>query len=396
MKTKTNQNEKQRYRKKIPYTIRYITIAIITLLLLISLFNVYSAYQTQTTTIINTPVLNYEHQGRFDYTIFLLTNTLYENKTFLRPEEGPFFRQLIDHINASFIYSFQTNQTATIQGHYTIDAVLQTNFWEKTYPLIERTLFSAQGKRASFNVNFPVNYTHYEHIYQTINDETGVAAQNPRLRFQANIVVSVSITNKTTTSFFSPSIDMALGQKTIEFSETLTTMLPGTITEEMIIEQPEVINQRNTWIMFLAILFIALPLFLFFTTDSKQVVSKTEKEIRKIKKKYGEWIVETQTPPKHSKTNVIIVNSLEDLSKVSEELGKPILLYHSSKNNMYQFYVLEDHLMYQYELKSDEKKNKVVAICPKCNKVNYYKGLSGEKIPIVCSNCGNQGIISVK
>lgn len=396
MKTKTNQNKKQRYRKKIPYSIRYIAIGIITLLLLISLFNGYSAYQTPTTTTINTPILTYEHRGRFDYTIFLLNNTLYENKTFLRPEEGPFFRQLIDHINASFIYSFQTNQTATIHGNYTIDAVLQTNFWEKTYPLIERTSFTNQGKRASFIVQFPVEYPHYEQIYQTINDETGVAAQNPRLRFQANIAVSAFTTNKTTTSFFSPSIDMALGQKTIEFSETLTSMIPGTITEEMIIEQPEVINQRNTWIFLSVLFFIALPLFFFFTTAGKRAEGKTEKEIRKIKKKYGEWIVETQTPPKRSKTNVIIVNSLEDLSKVSEELGKPILLYHSSKNNTYQFYVLEDHLMYQYELKSDEKKNKVVAICPKCNKVNYYTGLPGKKIPIVCSNCGNPGIISIQ
>jgi len=56
----------------------------------------------------------------------------------------------------------------------------------------------------------------------------------------------------------------------------------------MIIEQPEVINQRNTWIFLSVLFFIALPLFFFFTAAGKRAEGKTEKEIRKIKKKYGE------------------------------------------------------------------------------------------------------------
>jgi len=104
--------------------------------------------------------------------------------------------------------------------------------------------------------------------------------------------------------------------------------------------------------------------------------------------------VETKTHPEIPYSRMIAIDSLEDLAKVGEELGRPILLYTSSNNNEYRFYILEDSMMYEYEFKTEEKMIKVVASCPKCGTKNIYEEYPSKKINVVCPSCGNPGIVS--
>ena len=74
--------------------------------------------------------------------------------------------------------------------------------------------------------------------------------------------------------------------------------------------------------------------------------------IKKITKKYGEWIVEVEKPPKRAlRAEVISIKTLGDLIKISEELGKPVLHYVSSgKKTKHAFYVIDESLRYEHFL----------------------------------------------
>jgi hypothetical protein len=331
-----------------------VILGLIGILLLFSAVNTYRAYQTPTTTQQVTPLLQYNHTGQYDYTVYLKNNTVY-NTTSLRPGIGTYFTKLITHINASFSYTFQIDKDATITGEYTLQASIQTNLWTKTYLLVPRTSFNAQGRTARFTTLFPVNCTSYEELLAKINEETGVPAQSPKLIIQCTVVVYATTANATSSSVFSPSINVSLNQKTLEFSKNLTSYLPGVVTTNSTVTHEEVPTQRILWTALSLIFLASMPLFMFITTSRTPPENDTHKELRKIKKKYGEWIVETTTRPEQPKTQVISVKSLEDLSKVSEELGKPILLYESPDEKEYRFYILEDSLMYEYELKLEDK-----------------------------------------
>ena len=60
-------------------------------------------------------------------------------------------------------------------------------------------------------------------------------------------------------------------------------------------------------------------------------------------------MVEVNKPPKRTLgSENIEVKSLEDLIKISEELGKPVIYYNDgTKHN---FYILDESVQYQYIL----------------------------------------------
>jgi hypothetical protein len=378
-----------RYKLPLPLTMRFAVLAVLAIIFLFTVSSAYTAYQNPTTKKVSTPTLHYNHNSRFDYTVYLKNNTVYNNKTTLRPGEGTIFKQLITHVNASFTDTFQIDQDAFITGNYTVDAILKTTLWTKTYPLIPRTPFTAQGRTAQLTASFPLNYTTYEERLAKINEETGVPAQSPQLIIQSTVVVFATAPNGTVSSVFSPSINVSLNQKTLEISKDLTAYLPGVLTTSRSITLEEVPGQRTLWTVLTIIFLASMPLFMVLTTSSTTPENKTMRELKKIKKKYGEWIVETTTHPIAPVSRNISVNTLEDLSKVSEELGKPILLYTSPDQKEHRFYIFDDTLMYEYELNPEKKTKEPPVSCPQCGAPTIPQEPLGKKIRNnICPSCG--------
>ena len=87
---------------------------------------------------------------------------------------------------------------------------------------------------------------------------------------------------------------------------------------------------------------------------------------------------------------------LDDLSKVGEELGKPILHYTSEFNNdfFHSFYVVDENSAYEYILKTESVTNQV--FCPKCGFDVYLRGVPGEKIEATCPQCEYRGVIEIQ
>ena len=120
---------------------------------------------------------------------------------------------------------------------------------------------------------------------------------------------------------------------------------------------------------------------LFFSLATKgeiATISKQEILLKKIQKKYGEWMVETKAKPVRLNTKVIPVSSLDDLSKD---------FFHS-------FYVVDENSAYEYILKTESVTNQV--FCPKCGFDVYLRGVPGEKIEATCPQCEYRGVIEIQ
>lgn len=348
-----------KWKKKVPHTIRLTVIAILGMILLYSALSAYAAYQTPTMQKVITPTLNYNNIGRFDYIVFLKNNTVY-NKTSLGPREGTYFTRLVKSINVSYFYDFHVDTDANITGEYTIQAMIQTDLWEKTYPLASRTSFSNHGKTANFTDSFAIDYAFYEHAVLTINEELGVIAQNPHLLIQCIMKLMATTDKGTINNSFSSSMNISLGQRTIDISKDLTTVTSGFLTETKNVLQEDVLTQRTNWSL---ITVISLLGFFIFTLGTKSTIEKVmpiETMVKKIQKKYRDFIIEADTEPNIVFSQVITVKSFKDLMKTVEELGKPIIHYSSKydEEKTHIFYVFDDRICYQYEFKSEEKKKK--------------------------------------
>ena len=337
-------------KKNIPKTIRVAVTAILSIILLFSIYSLYAASQLPQTTKETITTCEYSHNGYFNYVVYLKNNSVY-NTSILYPGQGAIFKKITDHINGSFTYQFQCNTPATTQGSYTVVAQIQTDLWEKEFSIVPTTSFNATNASTSFTTTFPIDFTRFENVVNEINEETGVTAGDPTLRIICTVHLFAETEQGDIIDSFAPFLSIPLGGNIIEIGGSLSQSKAGSLEETRDVVQPEVVTQRNTWFIIALVVIITLSMFLLLTKTKS--TEATEKLLKKIHKKYGEWIVDVEKPLKRSLgAEVVSMKSLEDLVKVSEELGKPILHYTASTGSSKQhlFYVLDENTQYEYIL----------------------------------------------
>lgn len=376
---------------KLQKNIRIGSTALLCIILLFSIITAVGAYQESTTTSETVVTYSYTQNGVFDFTVNLKNNSVY-NKTSIKPGQETIFKSIVDDINGSFTYNYRGDEAAETTGEYLLLAQVKTDLWEKNYVIISKSNFSSNKRSASFNFVFPVNLTFYETIVAEIDDEIGIKASNPSLNIKCNIVVSSQTSKGYIYDSFSPYINVSLGGNIIEFGGDLSQYNTGILTGEQEVFLQSVIDNRVVWSAS-SIVFIAIIIgFALITENVTEKYDKTEKLVNKIKKKYGEWIVETEKLPTIEDAKIVPMNSLDDLVKISEELGKPIIYVTSDKDKKHTFYVLDDQMHYQYVLPTVEQLKKVTS-CPKCGTKITCNGTPGQKTSITCPSCGNIGSV---
>jgi len=346
----TSDKIKNRRKIKLPNKIRLAVIGILIIILLASVISANTAYQKSETIQNTITTISYNQAGRYNYIVYLNESTVYEGLEILKLGDGVIFKQLVKNINASFTYIFDINIVTEISGTYNITGRIQTELWNKTFTIIPDKEFSFNGKTAIFTEQFPIDFVFYENITSQIEEETGVTVVDPLLVIQTDIDISFNAGGKISETL-SPSLTVSLGKLTINIEEGSDNQDSDAKTKTEEIYDPTVKNERNTWTTNSFLILIIIMLFVVFTTATTAELSKIERQIYKIKKKYGEWIVETEKLPSKALVNILPVKSLEDLMKTSEELGKPVVYYTTSKPEKHAFYVFDDTIWYEYSLK---------------------------------------------
>jgi len=353
-KNKLNLKKIQNKRILIPKKIKLAAIGLIALLVLFSTVNAYILSQEPSTKTKTNVLLAYSQNGNYNYKAYLKNNTIYEGKEYLSPNQGILFRKLINNINGSFSYTFQISNNSDISGKYSFTALIKTSQWTKTYHLVQTSTFNVNNTRSyTFTENFPIDYIYYEQIITQINNETGVTAQNPVLIIKCNLQLTADTVKERITQSFNPSIEVSLRKDTIDISENLSLRTSGSETEQETVKQQENTKEKNKWTI-LAISFLVIGIvILLVTTTEKIQLSKLEKKFRNIKKKYKEYIIELKKPLITDNIDLIYVKTMEDLIRLSEEMGKPIFVYDNSKDSTdkYEFFVLEEYTYYVFSLK---------------------------------------------
>jgi len=340
-------------RIKLPRNMRFGAIGILFLFFVFSVYNLQAIDEEPKITIKSNVISSYSQNGNFDYTIYLKDNTVYDGRKTIKPEDNLVaFRNIVDHITGSFSYFFYSSKPATITGEYKLTALLQTDIWSKQYSLTSGRFTN------NFDEEFPIDYRFYENVTATIDAETGVSATNPQLTIKCEIY-NLKIKTDTNTfdpGKFSPSLTFSLNQKTISFPAELKNQIEGAQTsKEEIITQADN-KDKELWTSNSYLFIIIIIIFSLVTRGDTGKLSEIEKQVKKINKKYAEWIVEVDIPPKRPLgTELVTIKSLEDLMKIGEELGKPVIYHVSELEGTYTYYVLDETMHYKYVIYDKEK-----------------------------------------
>jgi hypothetical protein len=338
----------------IPKIIKYGTLGLIGIILLFSAVNAYELSQQPTTKIETNNLLSYSQTGNYNYKAYLKNNTVYNGKEYLSPNEGNLFRKLVNNITGSFSYNFYISNTSQISGNYKFLATIKTSEWSKTYTLINTKNFNLTNSTTySFTENFPINYSFYEQKITEITNETGVGVQNAELIIKCNIKLTASSENANIYKSFTPAINISLRKQTIDISDKLTFRSADSKTEQKTINIPDIKKEKNMWTN-ITYAFLGITLVVFaLTKTEKKPISKLQRKFRNIKKKYREYIIEIEEPLNPEGVEYIHIKSMDDLIRLSEEMGKPIFYYDnpSESTEKYEFFVLEEYTYYVFSLK---------------------------------------------
>jgi len=146
------------------------------LLLIAAAFGVWRAFSLPTSTERTTALVNYEHRGEFDYSVYLKPNSLYGSSQPQVEETDQetipvFFRNIIDEAWLAFSYNFSCGQSlSTITNKVVISAIAEDpDMWQKEIAILEET---HGGQHVS--VEFPLDLESLESVVDEIEDEIGV------------------------------------------------------------------------------------------------------------------------------------------------------------------------------------------------------------------------------
>jgi hypothetical protein len=301
------------------------------------------------------PVYSYDSKGSIKYAVYLKPNNLYTHN---RLEEGQLYiTEFIDYIDTNIKYEFIGEREAEIKGNYNIIAKVKgftgeeeniINVWEKDFFIIQYKQINTNTGKVSIIENLKLNLNEYNTFVKEIKEAT-------KINCQTALILSMNINIKGTTDkgpievFSSPDLVIPLEVTMFEISGNNIIDQPGAIEETVQERLPLNKNQLISYGTILFILIIALIFLIFFTiiAPKKNLI---EKEIKRIFKKHGDRLVALNSDIDVKKA--IIVKSIEDLVKLSDDIEKPILYrYRADYKEINKFYVIHEDNNFVFDFK---------------------------------------------
>jgi hypothetical protein len=317
-----------------------------------------------------------EAEGTFDYTIYLEENSLYDTQTLKPPAATPYIPpeqktlgvgpvipyQLVDRMEASYYYDFRASDTVTdLAEELTVTVTLESpDLWSKSFVLVPRT-----PETGDFKIDFPVDITYLNELLNKIRSETG-GGESYNLIIEAFVHVTAQTDYGPIDEVFSQTLSTELGGGTLIWNEDLKKTQEGAITATYTVPNSNrylglSVDGVKTTSLTLLLIFLAIFVtsLVFYQKTKPAELPLYEKEALAIGKKYADRIAQASNQTAVASEKIISLGSIEDLVKVADELGKPIM--HQPPTNserQHTYYVIDGATQYQYIIAKRSKERR--------------------------------------
>jgi hypothetical protein len=302
-----------------------ILLTLFTILALISIITVYAIHQNPTQEATTNTLCTYTSTATYYYTATLEPNTICNNKTTLKPNEGTLYTKITKQINTTLTYTFQ----ATLPTETTITYSLTQSL--KTATLQHQITATTQTTTDQTQIHItipPANKNTLQAIKSAIESETGASSSTYALEITPTFTINANTTAGPIHQIFTPILLMNFkhtNQGDIITIEDLHQTESGTITVNQTITRYDIINQRYISYILIAISIAGLVFSIYFYKETKPRTKKLS--LDRILAPYKDLIIEAHEPPEiPSETTTINVETVQELAKTAEILGKPIVL----------------------------------------------------------------------
>jgi hypothetical protein len=314
------------------------------------------ATQTQTKTI-----TSYTSTATIDYTATVQPSTIYNDKTTIKPQDGPIYTKLTDTIDLTLTYTFtstlQINPTIT----YITNTTLKTEAWQYQLSATPKTTV----QQTTIQLTLPTfNKQEIEQTKARIDNETGVSTgfySNSQPYYVVEITptfyISAQIGSKSISQVFQPTISVNSthnAEGDVIKIEDLTQTSTGALTQQETVTNQDIINQQYASLVLIAVSLVGLGYSGTTLLKQRETTPKTT-STQKMLEPYKHLIIEA-TENTDNTINTIKVASIAELAKAAETLNKPI--FHIKNPSEETLCIIEGTTKYQHTISVTQKSEK--------------------------------------
>jgi hypothetical protein len=176
------------------------------------------------------PAAKYEHQGQFDYTVYLKPSTLYGDAIQTAEEEEEeipmvFFRNIIRDVQLFFSYNFDSSQSlANVTNEVVVSIIAEDpGLWQKETTQLEETYGGTK-----FTVDFPLSLNYLDRIVDDIEEDIGITSSTKDFIIRAVVHTTAETSlGKTIEDEFSYELTAELTAKKLELKGDLGSSKTG-------------------------------------------------------------------------------------------------------------------------------------------------------------------------
>lgn len=316
-----------------------------TVLTLVSTMTVYAIHQAPLEETTTETLGTYTSIADYDYTAMLEPNTIYNNKTTLRPNEGPIYSKIAKQINITLTYRFSstlTLQETTIS--YQLIQTIKTAALQYQISASQRT--TTNQTRIQLAIP-PVIKAELDAIKRQLETDTGTSSATYTLEITPIFEIDIDTTKGRIRQVFMPSLDVIFKrteQGDVITIEDLRQTEMEAITENQKQINQEVVNQRYISYIFSAVSVAGVFFSFYFYRNTS--ITEEKPSLDKLISPYKDLIITAQELPKTSlDVTLVSVGNIQELAKIAEILAKPMILV---KEPTPTLTVIDQNTIYQH------------------------------------------------
>ena len=309
-------------------------------------------------------VYAYSQSADIDYLVHMKPNELFPDRVV--GSDRAYITALAESLSTTLSYRFTGEREADIKGEYQSGALLSAYVgrgeerqlvWSKEYTLIPGKSISSDNGEILIEETVEVPLAEYLDFVDRVKTETGFTPTDLRLDIDYDINFSVEpAEGLMAEESVNPNLTVFLGGNTFTAGVENLEETNGGVYQERIVAVPWVSFARQALLVSSAVIALGLLGMLFLTTSKPEIIDSREIELAKIIKKHGERIVLAKSELSAFSDKGIDVTTFEELIKVADELGRPIV-YHQPEANgngyPYFFQVTTPEQIFSYTIEDN-------------------------------------------
>lgn len=201
------------------------SLILVSVLLAASLFWVGKTFAAPSEKAESVTLLNYQHEGEFDYLVYVKPSTLFDS-AHQAEDTGPptYYTNLIDTIEVYFSYEFARDKPGrNVTRDVEVRAIVTgPSKWQKA-----TTLVSSTSRKGDFTIHFPLSLDRFDNLVEEIEEELageergyfGYGAYD--LVIEARVETMVDTGSGIVADIFVHPMELKLGRSTLEWDNDL-------------------------------------------------------------------------------------------------------------------------------------------------------------------------------